>query len=188
LIAKERFLWQTPPETGTCGALREGKFAMREIVKSLIGTAAAVVCISGASVSVPTAASAQNIQGLIGGAMRAYGVPGGAPGYRGPAQRSTSHSSSHKDKDAQDEDNASDRKTSDRDRDSRSRDRDSGSRDRDTGRDRDRDASADSKPRRELSAPARDDHAAAPAASISPSAKAEPPKSSDDEPSFSPSR
>ena len=162
---------------------------MREIVKSLIGTVAAVVCISGASVSVPTAASAQNIEGLIGGAMRAYGVPGGAPGsYRGPAQRSISHSSSHKDKDAEDGDNASDRKGSDRDRDSRSRDRDSGSRDRDTGRDRDKDASADSKPRRELSAPARDDHAAAPAASLSPSAKAEPPKSSDDEPSFSPSR
>jgi len=154
---------------------------MREVVKTLIGTAAAVVCISGASVSVPTAASAQNIEGLIGGAMRAYGVPGGAPGYRGPAQRSTSHSSSHKDKDAEDEGNASDKKASDRDRDSSSRDRD-------TGRDRDRDASADSKPRRELSAPARDDHAAAPAASISPSAKAEPPKSSDDEPSFSPSR
>jgi hypothetical protein len=185
LIAKERFLWQTPPETETCGALREGKFVMREIVKSLIGTAAAVVCISGASVSVPTAASAQNIEGLIGGAMRAYGAPGY---YRGPAQRSTSHSSSHKDKDAQDEDKASDRKASDRDRDSSSRDRDSGSRDRDTGRDRDKDASADSKPRRELSAPARDDHAAAPAASSSPSAKAEPPRSSDDEPSFSPSR
>jgi hypothetical protein len=147
---------------------------MRNLVKSLIGIAAAVVCISGALILEPTLASAQDIGGFIGGAMRAYG----GYGYRGGG-RSRHHASSHrssKEKDAKDEDE-------DSDKDSKNSAKDSDKRSAKNSSDKDKDASADNKSRRELSNAK--DNAASPA----PTAKVEPPKTTaDDEPSFSPSR
>jgi len=149
---------------------------MREMLKSLIGIAAAVVCMSWALVVDPTLASAQSIEGFIGGAMRGYG----GYGYRGGAPRRSYHATApqrekEKDKDAKDED--SDKNSSTKDSPSKS------TAAKDSADKNAKDASADNnKPRHQLSN-AKDD---APPPST---AKVETPKATaDDEPTFSPSR
>jgi hypothetical protein len=156
---------------------------MGDLVKPLIGAAAAVLLVAAAMILSPTLASAQDIGGMIGGAMRGFGVAPGY-GYRAPARRSAP-SASHKEKDADDEDDgdssSKSAKSSDKNSDKNSSDKNSS----DKGSS-DKSASADNKPRRQLSN-AKDDTPTP--AVTTPTAKAEPPKSTaDDEPSFSPSR
>jgi Mg-chelatase subunit ChlI len=157
--------------------------AMRAIVKTLIGIAAAVACVSAALILAPTAASAQDIGGIVGGVMRGYGLPG--PAYRGaPVRRSApaaSHKDTSKDKDSDEEESDSSSSKSAKNSDKSSADKNPADKSA-----ADKSANADNKPRRQLSN-AKDD-APAPS-SPAPAAKAEPAKSTvDDEPAFSPSR
>jgi hypothetical protein len=155
---------------------------MLRLVKPLIGAAAAALLVAATMILSPTLASAQDFGGMIGGAMRGFGVR--PPVYRAPAapaHRSNSSTSSHKDSDEEDEDSGKSAKNSDKNSDKNSSDKNSA----DKGSS-DKSANADNKPRRQLSN-SKDD--APPPVTPAPTAKADPPKSTaDDEPSFSPSR
>ena len=156
---------------------------MRATLNSLIGMAAAVVCVSAALILAPTAASAQD----IGGMMRGFGVPVPYGVYRGPPVRhpttatapSSSQKNNSKDSDEEDSDSSSSKSAKNSDKNSS----DKNAADKNAA---DKSANADNKSRRQLSN-AKDD---GPAASTpTPAPKAEPAKATaDDEPSFSPSR
>jgi hypothetical protein len=156
--------------------------AMRAIGKTLIGMAAAVVCVSAAVILAPTTASAQD----IGGMMRGFGVPVPYGVYRGPPARrpttatapSSSQKNNSKDSDEEDSDSSSSKSAKNSDKNSSDKNADKNN--------SDKSANADNKSRRQLSN-AKDD-GPAPSAPA-PAAKAEPAKATvDDEPSFSPSR
>ncbi len=162
---------------------------MRAIAKTLIGMAAAVVCVSAAVILAPTTASAQD----IGGMMRGFGVPVPYGIYRGPPARRSAPAASHKDtnKDSDEEESDSSSSKSSKNSDKNSSDKNSSDKNASDKNSADKNASdksanADNKSRRQLSN-AKDD-GPAPSAPA-PAAKAEPAKATvDDEPSFSPSR
>ncbi len=157
---------------------------MRAIAKTLIGMAAAVVCVSAAVILAPTTASAQD----IGGMMRGFGVPVPYGIYRGPPARRSAPAASHKDtnKDSDEEESDSSSSKSSKNSDKNSSDKNASDKNSADKNASDKSANADNKSRRQLSN-AKDD-GPAPSAPA-PAAKAEPAKATvDDEPSFSPSR
>ena len=143
-----------------------GKFS---VAKSSIAICAAFVFASGFVVLLPTQASAQlNIDGLIRGAIGRGGY-----GYRGPSHHSSSHSSSHRDD--SDDDSAADSKNGKGIKSTNGGDNDnSGSHG--SGSGTPQSASTDSPPK------------GGPSGGPSGGSSSGPPKSSGDEPSFSPSR
>ena len=159
---------------------------MRDLVKPLVGAATAALLVAAAMILLPTLASAQDIGGMIGGAMRGFGVRPPGYGYRAPVHHSAPATSSHKD-DIEEEEakdsSSKNAKNSDKNSDKNSSDKNSSDKSSADKGSSDKSASADSKPRRQLSNSKDDTPPPAP------TAKADPPKSTaDDEPSFSPSR
>jgi hypothetical protein len=181
--------------------------AMRAIVKTLIGIAAAIACVAAALTLTPATASAQDIGGFVGGMMRGYGMP--RPVYRSPPVHHSAPAASHKDsKDSDEEDSDSGKSAKNSDKNCSDKDSDKNSSDKKADKDSsdkkadkncsdknsadknssdknssDKSANADNKPRRQLSN-AKDD-----TPGPTPAAKAEPAKATaDEEPLFSPSR